>query len=342
MSGADAADALTPDAALGIGIVGTSAPGHYTDADHAAVATVLAEQARLRKSRAWIARACRTSNSTVSQVLSGKYPSPPTELLERMLQALSVEAERLGDGTPGYVEGSVHKLVFVVCDRTRKHGNMGVIVGYPGIGKTYSLREYAKRKPATLLVESNPQMTAGNLLRDLLKQLRLPIPSGVDDKFVEVVNALSGTMHLIIVDEAHSLTANALHYVRRIRDKAGVGVVLCDSERLNGLLQPEHGQFDQIRSRVGIWPPTIESITRDDMDDLARVTLRNKDGSQIDLSDDVLDSLWAHCKGSARVLTEILGNALRDYGINQGLAITPKLIASIAKTVVSLRKAGER
>ena len=342
MNGADAAETLTPDATLGIGIVGTSAPGHYTEADLAAVATVLAELARLHKSRAWLARACRTSNTTVSQVLSGKYPSPPTDLLARMIQVLTVETERMGDGTPGYIEGSIHKLVFVVCDRTRKHANFGVLVGNVGVGKTRTLREYVVRKPATVMIEANPQMTSGSLLTELLEQLHSPVPAGLDRKFQSIVKALRGTMHLLIVDEAENLSAMALHYLRRIRDKAEIGIVLSGTSKLNMLLKPEHGQFDQIRSRVSMWPRTIEAITRDDMDDIARATLRDAASQPIDLSDEVLDTLWAYSRGSARVLTESLVPALRDYGINQGIPLSAKLIDSVARSVLFMSRGDAR
>lgn len=313
---------------------------HYTPQDLDKAASVAAWLRDKTQSRSWLAKKLRTSSSTVSQVLTGKYPSPPTEWLDQMLAILQVESERMGDGTPGYVEGSVHKLAFVVCDRTRKHANFGVLVGHVGVGKTRTMREYQTRKPQTLMVEANPLMTPGSLLIELLKQLNAVAPPGLDRKFDALVAALKGTNYVILIDEAECLSGQALHYLRRVRDKAGVGVVLAGTTKLHELLKPLHGQFDQIRSRVSMWPETVASITRDDMDDMARTALADAPDNQ-GVPDDVLDALWAYCDGSARVLMESLVPALRDYGYGRA-PLSAKLVDQVASKVLFMqrRKAG--
>jgi DNA transposition AAA+ family ATPase len=312
----------------------------YTPAELDQVRTIGAWLKEHGHSRAWLAKRTRISSTTISQVLACKYPSPPAEFLSRMVAVLRVEDERQRDGTPGYVEGSVHKLVWVVCDRTRKHGNFGVIAGAVGVGKTRSLREYTNRTPQTLMVEANPAMTPGTLLTELLEQLNCPSPPGLDRKFSALTKALEGTTYLLIADEADTMSAGALHYLRRIRDKAGVGVVLAGTTQLHRLLKPEQGQFDQIRSRVSMWPETIAAITRDDQDDMVREALReqcNADGSPVEAADDVLDALWAYSQGSARVLMESLMPALRDYGLGK-LPLTAGLVDAVARKVLFMRK----
>lgn len=286
-------------------------------------------------SRAWLSKKAKISSSTISQVLSGKYPSSPTTFLQQMEAIVQVETERLNDGTPGYVETSVHKMVTVVCDRTRKHANFGVVCGVVGIGKTRSLKEYTKRKPQTLLVEANPQMTAGSLLIEILRQLGRETPHGLDRKFNAIVTSLAGTNFLVIVDEAEKLNGTALEYLRRIRDKAGVGVVLSGTQKLHELLKPTTGQFDQIRSRIAMWPKTIERISRDDADDLARESLGRE--LKTDLADDVLDALWAYGGGSARMLMEGLVPSLRDYAVGK-MEITVKVVDQVASQLLFLEK----
>ncbi len=306
----------------------------YTPQDNDKARSVAKWLAEHEQSRAWLGRKVRIAGSTVGQVLNGKYPSSPTAMLDQMLAILQVEDARRGDGTPGYVEGSVHKLMFVVCDRTRKHSNFGVVTGSVGVGKTRSAQEYVARKPQTLLIETNPQQTAGTLLIDLLRKLGCTVPHGLDNKFAEVVKALSGTNYLLIVDEAENMSAQALHYLRRIRDKATVGVVLVGTSKLHALIKPEQGQFDQIRSRVSMWPDTIQTITRDDADDMARAALHEFG----ELSDDTLDTLWAYCGGSARVLMESLVTGLRDYAGKH--EISSALVDQVAGKVLSLKRRG--
>lgn len=324
--------------------------GHYTEADLMAAAAISKWLTERKQTQSWLATKCRTSSSTVNQVLKLKYPSPPAELLAAMRAVIELEDERASDGTPGYVEGSVHKLAQVVCDRTRKHANFGVLVGSVGVGKTRALREIKTRRMQTLLVEANPHMTAGTLLIELLEQLHVVVPHGLDRKFQALVKVLQGTNYLLIVDEAENMSALALHYLRRVRDKAGIGVVLSGTQKLHMLIRPENGQFDQIRSRVSMWPETIQAITRDDMDEMARMALADApglepsaDGRGAEVPDDVLDALWAYCEGSARVLMESLVPALRDYGYGRG-AINAELVDAVASKVLFMqrRQAGAR
>lgn len=305
----------------------------YTVEDLAAVERIKAWLTANDKNRAWLAKATKISSATVSQILAGKYGAPPTRQLLDMIQVIEVETERMGDGTPGYVQGRVHKLVSVVCDRTRKHSNFGIVTGHVGVGKSRSLVEYRGTHPQTALIESNPNMTAGTMLRALLAQLNTPEPAGLDRKMDAAVSALKGRVYLILVDEAEKLSALALEYLRRIRDKAQVGVVLAGTEKLADMIKPEHGQFDQIRSRVGMWPDTIKMIDRDDADDMARAALLDFG----ELTDDVLETLWAYGAGSARVLMEVLVPAIRDFGTGKG-DLTPALIKKIAATVANMKE----
>lgn len=285
------------------------------------------------KSKAWLSKKSDIPNGTLSQILSGKYVSSPTRQLNQMQAVLAVESARLSDGTPGYVKGSVHKLLLVVCDRTRKHQNFGVISGHVGVGKSRFCVEYRETNPMTLLVEVSPNMTPGVLMTELLEQLNNSIPVGLDRKFRELVRILKGTNYLIVADEAENMSASALQHLRRIRDMAQIGVVLVGTEKLSGLIKPQHGQFDQVRSRVGMWPQTIQRITEDDSNDMARAAL-----GLPDLSDEVLKTLWAYSQGSARVLNENLIPAVKDYGINAGAVLTSAVIEAIADKVLLMKR----
>lgn len=306
----------------------------YTPQDQEKVSQIVRWLDVNQRSRSWLSKATTIPSGTISQILNSKYPSSPTRQLNTMLATLQVEKERTQSGTPGYVEGSVHRLLQVVCDRTRQHCNFGVITGYVGVGKTRTLAEYRERTPLTLLVQVSPNMTPGVLMTELLEQLGNAVPAGLDRKFRELVRVLKGSNYLLIADEAEKMSGSALEHLRRIRDMAQVGVVLAGTEKLTNLIKPQHGNFDQIRSRVGMWPMTIQRISRDDADDMARAAL-----ADFDLTDDVLETLWLYCGGSARVLNENLIPAIKDYG--QGHKLTAALIESIAAQVLFMAKPRE-
>lgn len=313
--------------------IGAAPAGVYTAQD-------LQQAERIRrwlddagKSRAWLGKKASIPSGTLSQILSGKYASSPTRQLTQLASVIETEADRLKDGTPGYVRGSVHKLVGVVCDRTRKHANFGVLTGHVGVGKSRTLKEYRAATPLTLLVEVSPNMTPGVLLTELLEGVNSAVPAGLDQKFRVLVRALKGTNYLVVADEAEKMSGAALEYLRRLRDMAQVGVVLAGTEKLTTLIKPQHGQFDQIRSRVGMWPNTIKTISRDDADDMARAALPDVG----ELPDDVLEALWAYSEGSARVLNENLIPALRDYGIGKA-PLTGELVHKIAEKVLFMQR----
>jgi len=312
---------------------GVPAAGVYTEQDRTKVEAVCKWLKDADKNRAWLSKKADIPGGTLSQILSGKYVSSPTRQLNQMLAVLEVEGDRMRDGTPGYIKGSVHDLMCLVMDRTRKHQNFGVVTGYVGVGKSRCCREYRETHPMTLLVEVSPNMTPGVLMTELLEQLNNAVPAGLDRKFRELVRVLKGTNYLVIADEAEKMSGAALEHLRRLRDMAQVGVALVGTEKLTNLIKPQHGQFDQIRSRVGMWPKTIECMSRDDADDMARIALAEAG----DLSNEVLETLWAYADGSARVLNENLIPAIKDYGMGK-LPLSRPLIEAIAAKVLFMSK----
>jgi len=309
-------------------------PGVYTTQDQEKVAQIVEWLDRAQQSRSWLAKKASMPSGTVSQVLNGKYPSSPSKQLNQLLSVLDTETERLKDGTPDYVYGSVHKLLTVVCDRTRKQQNFGMVTGYVGIGKSRFCVGYQKVHPMTLRIEVSPSMTPGVFMDAVLEKLNLAMPHGLSAKFKEIVRILKGTNYLILVDEAEKLSGSAVEYLRRIRDIAQVGVVLVGTEKLAALIKPKHGPFQQVYSRVGMWPKTIEAITRDDADDIVRKALAEAG----ELPDELLDALWAYCEGSARMLTENLLPALRDFGIARGAKLSADLMHAIAAKVLFMER----
>ena len=319
----------------------------YTDADKTAVCRVLDALAEHRAS-GWtcnsLARVAGRSGAGVSTVLAGKYTASPTAMLTRLLaQVDRMDAPPPGPNTrPGYVETSVHRAVWAACKRARTYGNFAVVSAYVGTGKTHAVREYRRQHPDTVLVEAVPGMTASVLLDALVDETGAVVRTAgrytsgsLAERMRAVVRTLTGSDRLLILDEADTTTAATLEHVRRIRDLAGVGVVLAGTERLKPMLQDPRGRFGQISSRVGFWPPVIKSITADDAAALAAAALE-QDGIDPDAA--VLDALWQACAGSARVLCEGVIPGVRDYGLAAGHALTPELVFRVAQDLLGFRR----
>ena len=321
---------------------------HYTDVHRESVATVIdwlndqnkgVTDPKKAITQSWLARLSRVNPATTNLVLGGKYPSPPTAQLKKMLDAIAeFERKKETSGAANYVKTGIYRTVENVCKRASSVASFGVISGYVGTGKTSALKKYVEENSHAYLIEAAPSMTVGVLLDDIMSQLKIGVGErfgksrSTSARFASIVDELKGSSSLLIFDEAETMSHRCLHEIRRIRDKAGVGVVLAGTERLSALIMPEHGEFDQIRSRVCLWPATIKSIAREDADALAQSTF-----DDCELDDTVLTALWGYAKGSARMLMENLIPAIKDFGIAKGHALDAALVHDVAKQVLNLK-----
>ena len=322
---------------------------HYTDVHREQIAEIVDWMAEKNRdvtdkkklvTQTWLARAARLKPAAVNQVLRGKYASPPDAQLRAMLDAIA-DYERKAEfsGASMYVRTDIYRTVAAVCNRAKAVASFGIVSGYVGVGKTAAFKEYAAHSSNVYLIEAAPSMTIGVLLEAIMDKLRIGVNARYGQtrsnaaRFSSITESLKDSGGLIIIDEAETMSHRCLHELRRIRDMAGVGIVLGGTEKLNSLIMPQHGEFDQIRSRVCLWPETIKSISRADADALAQSALNEL--GEIDTS--VLDALWSYSKGSARMLMENLIPAVKDYGVAKGKEFEADLVHAIAKQVLNLR-----
>jgi DNA transposition AAA+ family ATPase len=304
-------------------------PAHYTQADVTLIEVTQQWIVDRKYSQAALARLARISASTLNQILKGTYATSPSKMLAAVESAM-----RHADETSGHaiapVQTSVFKLVNTACDMARRYRNFAVMTGFVGTGKTFALKYYGSTHSNTYLIEASPTMTQASLTKQLYRLVVGPGKGSLADKFDELVAALKNTDSLLIVDEAETLTPNQLHTIRRIRDLANIGIVLAGTEHLSGLIKPQHGQFDQIRSRTGFWPGTVTGITAED----AGALVQSAFGSE-EVAEDVVDRLFAYCKGSARMLVEGLVAGIKEFRKSRPLDV--KLVDAVAKQVLCLQ-----
>lgn len=304
-------------------------PDHYTQADITLIGTALAWIADRKYTQAALARLARISASSLNQILKGAYATSPAKLLASVESAMRHADEASGHAVAP-VETSVFRLTNIACDMARRYRNFAVMTAYVGTGKTFALKEYRAKHPNTYLVEASPTMTQASLTKQLYRLVVGPGKGSIADKFDELVENLRGTDTLLIIDEAETITPNQLHTIRRLRDLAGIGVVLAGTEHLSGLIKPQHGQFDQIRSRAGFWPETVRGITAED----AAALVQSAFGAE-EVAEDVIARLFAYCKGSARMLVEGLIAGIKEF--RRGRPLDTKLVDAVAKQALCLQ-----
>lgn len=321
----------------------TEFPSHYSEADRVKVQRVYAwlgggdktanAETPLFHSKSDLARASHMSASMASQILAGKYTSPPGKHLNRMLDAINLINERqrgIANKIP-FVESTVWRLARSVCDRARENHDFGVLFGYVGTGKTSALRQYIADNPGALYLRAFGGLSRSVLMNDLVELVGGHIKTQSKGKYAgtnadkkrAVIAAFRGSERLLIIDEAERMAGSCFDDLRDISDDAEIGIVLAGTEHLEPLVQDERGRFGQIASRVGFWPPIIKGITEDD----AYLIVRAVYGEHRELAPEVLDMYWQCCGGSARTLSKLLGTVIKACH-RKKVEATPEIVSN--------------
>ncbi len=133
-------------------------------------------------------------------------------------------------------------------------GDISLIYGEAGLGKTVSLKQYVKTHADAIYIElkdcdKSIKGVSEKILSYIGKQ-----QNGTDRVLVDtIINYLKATPKLIIIDEAQHLSIRALENLRAINDVTETGIVLCGNptvyDRMHGRGQ---AHFAQLYSRIGI------------------------------------------------------------------------------------------
>lgn len=146
-------------------------------------------------------------------------------------------------------------------------GDISLIYGEAGLGKTVSLQEYTKKHPNVIYIElKNCDKSVKGVCEKILSYIGRD-QRGTDRVLVDTItNCLATAPKLIIIDEAQHLSVRALENLRAINDVTETGIVLCGNptvyDRMHGRGQ---AHFAQLYSRIGIsrhiTEPSMKDIT---------------------------------------------------------------------------------
>ncbi len=326
----------------------TSWTAKYSSKDKAMIRRIvdwLNDTSNIEKgwTRTLLARQATISSTTFHQIMDGTYPSPPTSHLKKAIEVMEHDVERHERGVhaKNFVETSVYGAVLAACKRAHIYRGFAVVSAFVGTGKTTAVKHYAKEHESAVLVEATPDMTAAILLAEIVELTGAVVHKSKytqgtkAEKMRAIITALKGTDRMLILDEAETVTPQCLEFMRRISDKAEVGVVLSGTERLKPLIKDPRGRFGQISSRVIFWPQVIKGITELDANALTRAAMKDDD---VELTDEILDAFWQMCDGSARVLCNSLIPGVRDYGLNKGKELTPELVFGVGNKLLGFER----
>lgn len=288
-----------------------------------ALRAAMEESAEPKLTLSGIARSVGISTGYLSQWLGGKEIPKVEAAIAAFLQRLG-EKKRAPMRKVSFVKTSVARRVFDVSRIAHLESEIGVCYGDAGIGKTAAIKEYARQEPDVLLVEVSEGHTAKVLFSELHRLLGADGTGSIYGMFEDVVTRLRGSGRLIIIDEAEHLPYRALELLRRVHDKAEVGILLVGMPRLIYNLRGKSGEFAQLYSRVGV-AAKLTRLTPEDTTQIGKTVFPNLNG--------LSRTFFELSKGSARTLSKLLNRSLKIAELN-GSEVTEEVVQAAAEFLI--------
>jgi DNA transposition AAA+ family ATPase len=231
---------------------------------------LMGEDKRLSQNR--VAREAGISPTTLSQWLGGTYPGDNAAIeakLQRWVettQAARAQADQM-PAAPRYVKTPTGERVLATLRYAQIAEDIAIVYGGAGLGKTAAAKEYARLAPNVWLATMTPA-SAGVVpaLQVIAEALGLiNVPSGANNLHAAICRRVTDTGGLIVIDDAHVLSENALDQIRAINDRTQVGLVLIGNERAYARMTGGNraAYLDRLYSRIGKKTPLRKSVAGD-------------------------------------------------------------------------------
>jgi len=250
----------------------------------------------------------------VLQVLSDMGYADPDEAAEAQREALPAPVFQRPEGTRvPLIETEAFAHAIGWCNSIRQRREIGVMVGRPGIGKTTTLREYAKRTPGVYMITCWRVMRMGDLLAEMGRACNMSLHGNMYERTLQLMDALGRRDDIMfILDESNQLKkwdTDKFEEIRQIWDATRTPVVLAGTHRLEEILRRWDGRDEttQLSSRMS--PYEYRGINEKEV----RAILREYDLTADGLAELVKIALDRN-NGGMRNLVAILGMCLEVAG----------------------------
>lgn len=242
------------------------------------------------------------SGTTVNQYLQGKYPGDVESIDKAVVELVERHRRKELDVPDDFIPTTAARRVLETCRYTHDIADIQLVIGEAGLGKTVALKHYAKTHNNVVMIEVDPTFSVRTLLSELCDTLELTTARNNHAMMKAVIKKLHGSGRLLIVDEAELLTYKPLEILRRIHDKAEIGIVLAGMPRLRANLYGSYGQFKQLHSRAGMVTDLETKLPHEDIAMFCHAALGT---NKFD------DALYKASGGNARRLNKLLRGVKR-------------------------------
>ncbi|EER47767.1 helix-turn-helix domain-containing protein [Actinobacillus minor NM305] len=274
-----------------------------------------------------VAQLLGVSVATVSLYLKGEYNGNVSDIDRKVDELIERDKAKVVEAkyNAAFVPTLAARRGMEVMAFAHVEGEINVIYGSAGLGKTQMLKEYARRNSSAVLIEVDPSCTPKVLLRKIAETVGANA-RGVNNELLDsIVSKLKGSERLLMIDEAELLSTRSLEFIRRIHDLTGVGVVLAGMPRLLINLKGKNNELAQLYSRVGFACDLGNALSEEDLGLLAESALGTNEFNA---------PLIKACHGNARRLSKLMRGVVRSSEINQ-TPISKELVEQYSKMLIS-------
>lgn len=266
-------------------------------------------------SQSALARALGVSAAAISQFRKGEYKGKADELGRKIALYLeNYKAKPKAESVSEIFESKDYKMSSFVINETVENGEIAIITGTAGSGKSTVAREFAKKHPNAILVEATLHTTPKILLEELETRLNLPFARNCHEKIAQISKELKRRDVVILIDEAEHLSVKALEDLRRIWDFSNVPLVLFGTEILLKNLMGKNGELRQLYSRIGgKWH--LKGL---DESECVQITTKG---------------VFAYTQGNFRSSVKLYKRAVRLAGLHE-VEISDEIIAQAASMII--------
>jgi general secretion pathway protein A len=224
------------------------------------------------------------------------------------------------------------------------HRGFVVLTGEVGTGKTLLLRSLLgllQRSDIAFALIFNPSLSPLEFIRYLAGDFGLPVAGKAKDELIHVLNAFLLQRHqqrlttLLVVDEAHHLSAEILEEIRLLTNletaqQKLLQIVLAGQPELDQKL--DSFALRQLKQRVAL-RCHLEALNLEETHRYMarRLQIAGASGESKMFSDTAISAVFRHSRGIPRLINTVCENALLSGYAKRAATITPEIIEGVAK-----------
>ncbi|MGA7079038.1 MAG: AAA family ATPase [Terriglobales bacterium] len=224
------------------------------------------------------------------------------------------------------------------------HRGFVVLTGEVGTGKTLILRSLLgllQRRDVAFALIFNPTLSPVEFLRYIAGDFGLPVAGKAKDELIHVLNGFllqrhqKGLTTILVVDEAHHLSAEVLEEIRLLTNletsqQKLLQIVLAGQPELDQKLDSH--ELRQLKQRIAL-RCHLDSLTASETSEYMRrrLGIAGAPAAVEIFSRPAIEAVFLHSRGIPRLINTICENALLAGYAKHAATITSEVIEGVAR-----------